>query len=76
VELPELRAEFTRLFQEEVLLFHDVVVELFKRDVRELDTFIPLAVLWDAERFDWEEWVERFVAAGEKAAALNRQERS
>lgn len=76
VELSGLRAEFTRLFQEEVLLFHAVVTELFKCDVMELDTFIPLAVLFDAKRFDWEEWGERFVAAGENAAALSRQERS
>lgn len=76
LELSELRAEFTRLFQEEVTLFHEVATELFTCDVKELDTFIPLALLFDAERFGWKKWGERFLTVREEAAALSRQEQS
>ena len=49
----ELRGEFTRIFQEEVRLFRRFSAELLGREFRELDTFIPTALLVDFARFDW-----------------------
>jgi Fe-S-cluster containining protein len=59
-----LRAGFTAMFREEVLLFRMLESLLLKQDIMELDTFIPLALLVDFGRFDWEEWGRGFKAAG------------
>ncbi len=55
--LDDLRAEFTRMFREEVALFRKLESMICKKGFKELDTFIPLALLVDYEVFDWEAWV-------------------
>jgi Fe-S-cluster containining protein len=65
LEVTELRAGFTAMFREEVSLFRMLESLLLKQGIRELDTFIPLAVLMDFERFDWKEWGRGFKTAGE-----------
>nr|WP_041974405.1 YkgJ family cysteine cluster protein [Geobacter sp. OR-1] len=51
--LTGLRADFTRMFREEVTLFRELERLLLKKGFKELDTFIPLALLVDYENFDW-----------------------
>jgi len=55
--LDGLRAEFTRIFREEVALFRRLESVICRKGFRELDTFIPLALLVDYEGYDWERWV-------------------
>ncbi len=57
LELDGVRAEFTRMFREEVALFRRLESVILKKRFRELDTFIPLALLVDYEGFGWEKWV-------------------
>lgn len=48
-----IRGDFTRIFREEVRLFRHFSRQLLGREFRELDTFIPTALLLDFARFDW-----------------------
>jgi len=51
--LPELRWEFRRTFEEEILLFRKFTARLLRAPVNELDTFIPTALLIDFIGTDW-----------------------
>lgn len=51
-----LRGDFTRIFSDEVRLFRELEKVLLDKGFSELDTFIPLVLLVDFERFDWETW--------------------
>ncbi|GFO63451.1 hypothetical protein GMPD_13700 [Geomonas paludis] len=53
LELPALTAPFDAIFTEEVALFRDFTQKLLGQRVSELDTFIPLALMIDFDRFDW-----------------------
>jgi len=53
LQLPELRWEFRRVFEAELRLFHACTASLCQRPLRELDTFIPTAVLIDFAATDW-----------------------
>lgn len=66
LEEVELRDGFTAMFRDEVYLFRALESLLLKQGIRELDTFIPLALLVDFEAIDWEEWGRGFKAAGER----------
>lgn len=50
---PQLRYPFRELFQRENELFRQFTEKLTGRAYRELDTFIPMAVLIDFDRVDW-----------------------
>lgn len=58
LELTELREDFTRIFREEVALFRELEHAIFNKGFKELDTFIPLAVLVDYRGFDWQGWFD------------------
>lgn len=53
--LGALRGEFRARFEQEMALLGAATLELLGRPLRELDTFIPLALLVDYERLDWKE---------------------
>lgn len=55
-----LRGEFTTIFREEVRLFRRFTERLLGREFRELDTFIPTALLIDFTRFDWRRFAAGF----------------
>jgi Fe-S-cluster containining protein len=55
----KLRADFTGMFKEEVALFRRLEAVLLNKGFRELDTFIPLALLVDYGKTDWNGWGER-----------------
>lgn len=59
LQYEKLRADFTGMFKEEVALFRRLETVLLSKGVRELDTFIPLALLVDYLKFDWHGWGER-----------------
>ncbi len=50
---PGLRGGFRAGFQQEMALLGALTRELFGRSLRELDTFIPLALLVDYRNVDW-----------------------
>jgi len=52
-----LRGPFERLLAEETSLGRHFTNELLGKVVRELDTFIPTALLIDFKGFDWRRWV-------------------
>ena len=56
LEIEALRGEFRNLFRDELTLFREFAVELLGVPLSELDTFIPLALMVDYERFDWRAW--------------------
>lgn len=51
--LPALRGEFRAAFEQEMALLGALTSELCGRPLRELDTFIPLALLVDFDGVDW-----------------------
>jgi Fe-S-cluster containining protein len=55
--LPLLRGNFTGMFRTEVDLMREFTGILGSRQLSELDTFIPLAVLVDYDTFDWHTWL-------------------
>jgi len=57
-----IREDFTRIFREEVRLFRHFSRKLLGREFRELDTFIPTAILIDFTRFDWHRFAAAFTA--------------
>jgi len=56
-QLPELRWEFRRLFEDELRLFQHFAFSLGSRPLHELDTFIPTALLIDFVGTSWPEVV-------------------
>lgn len=62
MELDRLRADFTGIFRREVSLFREFEGVLLNKGIKELDTFIPLALLVDYGSFDWSGFAERFSA--------------
>lgn len=56
--LKELRDDFTLFFKREVSLFRELESQLLNKKIKELDTFIPLALLVDYSGFDWEGWFD------------------
>jgi Fe-S-cluster containining protein len=48
--MPELRAEFRRLFADELELFRSFTLALCDEEISELDTLIPTALLMDFRR--------------------------
>jgi Fe-S-cluster containining protein len=66
--LDGLRWNFRDCFKEELYLFQMFTDTLFDQKVRELDTFIPAALLIDFRGFDWNAWWReqcgRITAAG------------
>lgn len=59
LEMAALRHDFQGLFTAEFTLLRAFAQELCGLDCGELDTFIPLAVLIDFDRFAWEEWAQK-----------------
>jgi hypothetical protein len=63
-----LRWRFRECFRDELSLFKVFTDSLFGQRVRELDTFIPAALLMDFRGFDWNDWWReqcgRITAAG------------
>lgn len=59
LRLRQLRWHFTQLFREELTIFRDLTMEIFKKPFNELDTFIPTALLVDYPNFDWLSWVDK-----------------
>ncbi len=55
-----LHWDFSICFETEIYLFRQFTFKLFNQYVSELDTFIPLALLMDYEKFEWKEWWMRF----------------
>lgn len=55
----ELRWEFRKCFEEELKIFRELTDLLLGRELNELDTLIPLALLVDLKRFNWTEWWEK-----------------
>ena len=51
-----LRWEFRKCFEEELSIFRQVTQLLLDRELNELDTLIPLALLVDLKSFGWKEW--------------------
>jgi len=56
LQLGDLREDFTGLFRREVKLFRELERLILNKGIMEIDTFIPLALLIDYEKFDWKEW--------------------
>ena len=56
LELPEdiLRWRFREVFNEEIAIFRKFTKQLTGRSYSELDTFIPLALLADYDKADWQ----------------------
>ncbi|HKK01477.1 MAG TPA: YkgJ family cysteine cluster protein [Desulfuromonadales bacterium] len=54
--LTELRWEFRATFTGELNLFGEFTTRLLGRPLRELDTFLPTALLIDFSRLDWQNW--------------------
>jgi len=54
--LEGLRWGFRECFQEELKLFQIFTDILLNQRIRELDTFIPSALLMDYREFDWKTW--------------------
>lgn len=53
LQLQGLRGEFRASFEQEMALLGEATKALFGRPLRELDTFIPLALLVEYDRVDW-----------------------
>lgn len=51
-----LRWKFRACFQDEHTIFQQLTGLLLNQRINELDTFIPLALIMDWDRFDWLEW--------------------
>jgi hypothetical protein len=45
--IKELRGDFTRIFRKEVAIFRELEKVFINKGFKELDTFIPLALLVD-----------------------------
>jgi Fe-S-cluster containining protein len=56
MQIEELREDFTRIFRKEVAIFRELAMLLLNKEIKELDTFIPLALLVDYRGFDWDGW--------------------
>ncbi len=56
----ELYWNFSTCFQTEITIFQQFTFELFNQYINELDTFIPLALLMDYEKFEWKEWLKGY----------------
>jgi hypothetical protein len=54
--LDGLRWSFRECFKKELYIFQMFTDALFDQKVRELDTFIPAALLVDFRGFDWRGW--------------------
>jgi Fe-S-cluster containining protein len=52
----ELYWNFSTCFQTESALFSQFTHALFNQCINELDTFIPVSLLMDYDRFDWKDW--------------------
>ena len=63
LRLEELHGEFRRIFRDELQLFRTLTASLLNRELSELDTFIPTALLMDFAGFDWRGWLERTTLA-------------
>ena len=61
LKISGLRGHFISQFRTEVSFMVELTTELFGHGVGELDTFIPLAVLVDYDRFDWRGWRQQSV---------------
>jgi hypothetical protein len=57
--MKELHGEFRRIFADELVLFQQLTTALCNRQLNELDTFIPTALLIDFAGFDWSTWLQR-----------------
>lgn len=57
-----IREDFPRIFREEVRLFRHFTRQFLGSEFRELDTFIPTAILMDFSRFDWRRFAAGFGA--------------
>ena len=55
----ELHWNFSTCFQTEIALFQQFTHMLFNQCINELDTFIPVSLFMDYERFDWKGWLEK-----------------
>ncbi|MEZ4601001.1 MAG: YkgJ family cysteine cluster protein [Syntrophotaleaceae bacterium] len=53
LQRPELRWEFRKTFEEEIVIFRKFSARLLGSPLIELDTFIPTALLIDFARTDW-----------------------
>jgi len=51
--LPGLAAPFDEIFREEVALFRAFTEKLLGKEISELDTFIPTALLIDFDKIEW-----------------------
>lgn len=56
LSLPHIRFEFIRLFQNELALFKVFTGELLNRQLNELDTLIPAAILLSFDTNQWQKW--------------------
>jgi Fe-S-cluster containining protein len=54
LQIEDLREDFTRIFRKEVALFRELERLLLNKGIKELDTFIPLALLVDYRDFNWD----------------------
>lgn len=52
----ELQWNFSSCFDTEVALFQQFTSKIFQECIKELDTFIPLAILTDFDSVDWRGW--------------------
>ncbi len=63
LQLPSLSAPFADIFRQEGALDRRFSHEVLGHAVSELDTFIPLALLYDITLFDWKLWWQNNHAA-------------
>jgi Fe-S-cluster containining protein len=56
LRIPELRGEFQAIFVEEAALFREFADRLLGERVKELDLFIPAALLIEPGLFEWRRW--------------------
>lgn len=65
LSLEGLRGAFRRNFEQEMALLGEVTASLLGQPLRELDTFIPLALLVDYDRLAWDEVARSLRMAGQ-----------
>lgn len=56
----QLYWNFLSCFQTELAIFRQFTYELFNQYINELDTFIPLALFMEYEKFAWKEWLKEY----------------
>lgn len=71
LSLPELRGPFAELFHEEGRLARLFTNQLLGSTPSELDTLIPMALLFDLTQFDWHGWWEQNGETVRNTARLN-----